>query len=167
MHLLPPTVVALVSFSSSRRAAFRFTSTRAWRLIVVAKRMIRPPVTEAIVVAKGMIRTSATEAVVSSLRAKPMIRTPVAQTRQSNELKAKPMLWMPATELTRADGLQQGLGAAPTTCLEQRPNGDRRGRRRGGQCARRSCGECECADDDAVQQRATYRSKSSHGSSLG
>jgi hypothetical protein len=77
------------------------------------------------------------------------------------------MFWKPATELTRANELQQGFGAAPTISLEQRPDCDRRGRQRDDQGARRSGGEGERTHDDAVQQRAAYRSKSSHGSSQG
>lgn len=111
-----------------------------------------------------MIRVSATEAVVVVVVAKRMIRTPVAETTQDNQLKAKSMLRIPAAETIPVSILEQGFGTAAIIFEEQRPDCDGRGR---GQCARGARGEGERAEYDAVQQHPVCRSKSGHGSPPG
>jgi len=71
-------------------ADFRRPSTRAWRLIVVAKRMIWALFAEA-VIAKRIIWAFFAEAV-AIIVAKPMIWTLVAETTQDDQFGAKTMI---------------------------------------------------------------------------
>jgi hypothetical protein len=122
---------------------------------------------EAVVSAKRMIRALFAEAIVIIVVAKPMIWTPVAQTRQGHQFNAKTMFRMPATETTQVNVPKQRFGLAATSFGEQHPACDGRGGRYDDPGVRGGRGESECAEYDAVQQHAVCRSKRSHGSPPG
>ena len=107
----------------------------------------------------------ATEGIVIVV-AQPVIRPPVAETSQEDQLVAEKMPGMPLTEATQVNVLKRGLRAAPILCVEQRRHGDGLGGRQDDRCRWRR-GDAEGAEHDAEEQQAACRSKSGHGSSRG
>ena len=113
-----------------------------------------------------MIRMPATEAIVIVV-AEVVIRVPIAEAAQANWNDAKAMTRIPRTETTPREAPKQTVEVAAAVAVEQRSESDDRGRPLDRRAARGCRREHECADDDAVPERASCRFKNGHGSSLG
>jgi hypothetical protein len=109
----------------------------------------------------------ATEAVVIIVIAKTMVRMPVAEPAQFDQLMAEPMMSVPAAETAPVNEFERSFGTAPTMAMEQWPDRDRRVRWHDRRRARGSRGERNGTECDTVQQHAVHRSENGHGSPYG
>ncbi len=106
----------------------------------------------------------ATEVLLVLAAAKPMLPVLLAETTQAGRLLAEPMVFVPATEAAQVNVLKHRFGAGRVVAVKQRRSrdGGRRGRH-DDPCLRRGRVKRERSEDDAGQQHATDRSRSSHG----